>query len=352
MLAASLISAYISVKTEMTDKEVRKVTRMGALGIDPSTPTPAPILILGGAGFIGSHVVDSLMARGHTVIVGTRHPQRRSHDNPALIYRELHLDRLLDADAWTDALRDCAAVVNCVGILRERGHETYRRVHHQAPAALAQACVVRGLRLVHVSALGLDADVRSGFLRTKRDGETALRNSGADWHIVRPSLLDGDGGFGARWIRRVARWPVHPLPRAACGRIAVLDVRDLGDAIGRLVLDRMPSPHEEMIREHDLGGLQMRTLAEHLAAMRGMHTQHRALHLRIPDTLARIAAHVCDLFHVTPFSYGHWELLQRDNCPRHNRLPALLGRAPRDVGALTKTPLTSPVTLIDTQASP
>ena len=225
-------------------------------------------------------------------------------------------------------------------------------MHHQAPAALAQACVVRGLRLVHVSALGLDADVRSGFLRTKRDGETALRNSGADWHIVRPSLLDGDGGFGARWIRRVARWPVHPLPRAACGRIAVLDVRDLGDAIARLVLDRMPSPHEKMIREHDLGGLQMRTLAEHLAAMRGMHTQHRALHLRIPDTLARIAAHVCDLFHVTPFSYGHWELLQRDNCPRHNRLPALLGRAPRDVGVLTKTPLTSPVTLIDTQASP
>ncbi len=352
MLAVSLISAYISVKTEMTDKEVRKGTRMGALGIDPSTPDPAPVLILGGAGFIGRHVVDALMARGHTVIVGTRHPQRRSHDNPALVYRELHLDRLLDADAWTDALRDCAAVVNCVGILRERGHETYRRVHHQAPAALAQACAARGLRLVHVSALGLDADVRSGFLCSKRNGETALRNSGADWHIVRPSLLDGEGGFGARWIRRVARWPVHPLPRAACGRIAVLDVRDLGEAIARLVLDRMQPPHEEVNREHDLGGLQMRTLAEHLAAMRAMHTPRPALHLRIPDTLARIAAHVCDLFHVTPFSFGHWELLQRDNCPHDNRLPALLGRAPRDVGALTHTPATLPVTLIDTAPLP
>jgi uncharacterized protein YbjT (DUF2867 family) len=312
---------------------------MGALGIAANAPVAAPVLILGGAGFIGRHVVDAVVARGHSVVVGTRHPQQRRHDNPAHVYRELHLDRLLDADAWADALHDCAAVVNCVGILRERGHETYRHVHHQAPAALAQACAMRGLRLIHVSALGLDADVRSGFLRSKRDGEAALRDSGADWHLVRPSLLDGEGGFGARWIRRVARWPVHPLPRAAHGRIAVLDVRDLGEAIARLVLDDARASDEGAIREHDLGGLQMRTLAEHLAAMRAMQTSRPALRVTIPDAVARITAHVCDLFHVTPFSFGHWELLQRDNCPKHNRLPALLGRAPRAVGAPTIMPL-------------
>jgi NADH dehydrogenase len=283
-----------------------------------------------------------LVARGQRVIVGTRHPQRRSQDNPAFAYREAHLDRQLDADAWAETLRGCGAVVNCVGILRERGHETYRRVHHEAPAALARACAMHGLRLIHVSALGLDADVRSGFLRSKRDGEAALRDSDADWHIVRPSLLDGDGGFGARWIRRVARWPVHPLPRAACGRIAVLDVRDLGDAIVHLVLDHAQHSGEGVIREHDLGGLQARTLAEHLAAMRVMHAPRPALRIAIPNLFARIAAHVCDLLHLTPFSYGHWELLQRDNCPQHNRLPALLGRAPRCVGAFISDALPMP----------
>lgn len=306
---------------------------MGALDGNPPGPVPASVLVLGGAGFIGRHVVEALIARGQPVIVGTRHPQRRSHEHPTRVHREVHLERLLDAESWADALRDCDAVVNCVGILRERGRETYRRVHHHAPAALAQACAARGSRLIHVSALGLDGDVRSGFLRSKRDGEAALRSSGADWHLVRPSLLDGEGGFGARWIRRVARWPVHPLPRAASGRIAVLDVRDLGEAIASLALGDMPLRHGQVVREHDLGGLHARTLAEHLAAMRALHTPRPALRLTIPDTLARIVAHVCDLFRITPFSFGHWELLQHDNCPRDNRLPILLGRAPRVVGA-------------------
>jgi uncharacterized protein YbjT (DUF2867 family) len=253
---------------------------MGALDSDPRKPVPASVLVLGGAGFIGRHVVEALIARGQPVIVGTRHPQRRSHEHPAWAHREVHLDRLLDAATWGDALCDCSAVVNCVGILRERGHETYRRVHHQAPAALAQACAARGLRLIHVSALALDADVRSGFLRSKRDGEYALRN--------------GEGGFGARWIRRVARWPVHPLPPAASGRIAVLDVRDLGEAIANLVLNDIQSPREAVVREHDLGGLQARTLAEHLAAMRAMHTPRPALRVAIPDVLAPRCGHAGD----------------------------------------------------------
>ena len=180
-------------------------------------------------------------------------------------------------------LHGCDAVVNCVGILRPRGHETYQRVHHLGPAALAAACAARGLRLVHVSALGLDDSMRSHFLRSKRDGEAALRASDADWHIVRPSLLDGEGGFGARWIRRVARWPLHPLPPGASGRLAVLDVRDLGEAIANLAL--APAPAR---REHDLGGLQVRTLAEHLAALRALHASTPAwLRYAIPDIATR-----------------------------------------------------------------
>lgn len=288
---------------------------------------PPVVLVPGGTGFIGRHVVAALRQRGCRVVVGSRAPLRHRPRHAADDWRELHMERLQDAVDWLPLLDGCDAVVNCVGILRPRGGETYERVHHVAPAALADACATRGLRLVHVSALGLDAPVRSGFLRSKRAGERALRDSDADWHIVRPSLLDGDGGFGARWIRRVACWPLQPLPRGAIGKLAVLDVRDLGEAIANLVLDPAPAR-----REHELGGPHARTLAQHFDALRALHALPPARHIRVPDIATRLLAHACDLLHATPLSFGHWELLRRDNAPRVNHLPQLLGRAPRTVG--------------------
>ena len=75
----------------------------------------------------------------------------------------------LTADAWGPLLAGIDVVVNCVGILRQRGAETYEKVHHLAPAALADASNVTSVRrLVHVSTLGLGERVTSRFLTSKR----------------------------------------------------------------------------------------------------------------------------------------------------------------------------------------
>jgi NADH dehydrogenase len=317
-------------------------------GPEPEPSGPA-VLVLGASGFIGRHAVLALLAAGCRVVIGSRHPGRIDKRLPAAARhcprRTCRFEQLLAPDGWRELLAGIDVVLNSVGILREHGRETYERIHHFAPAALAAACRECGLPLIHVSALGLDARARSGFLRSKLAGERALRASGANWCIVRPSLLDGDGGFGARWLRRVALWPMHPLPAAAQSRIAALDVRDLGEALARLAARLGAGECLGPDRELDLGGTDARSLSDHLDALRRVHTTRPARKLRIPDLLTRGISHVCDLLRLTPFSFGHWELLGRDNCPARNSLPALLGRPPRTVGRAAAAPFPDPETV-------
>ena len=140
--------------------------------------------------------------------------------------------------------------------------------------------------------------------------------------IVRPSLLDGLDGYGTRWFRKVARWPVHFIPASALGRIAPLDVDDLGVALSVLCeIDDLP------LREIELGGATEMTIRAYVARLRSEQCGANirpALTLTIPHWLARIGSHVCDLLHVTPFSFGHLQLMQHDNVPRVNYLPQLL----------------------------
>jgi uncharacterized protein YbjT (DUF2867 family) len=296
------------------------------------------VMVLGGTGFVGRHAAAALRARGHAVLIGCRQPRRALAKLPPALrdceLREVHLESLTTRYVWQPLLAGVDAVVNAAGILRERGGETFDRVNNMAPAALALACERAGLRLVHVSALGLRPRAYSRFIRSKAAAERAIADTSADYSIVRPSLLDGEGGYAADWLRKFAGWPVHCVPMAARGRFAALDVRDLGEAIAILCEAR----NKVELREVELGGATRRTLAGHLAALHARCGDHPPLRVPVPNFLALAAAGLCDLLHLTPYGMGALELLWRDNLPGTNLLPALLGRAPAPVGADSPSP--------------
>ena len=293
------------------------------------------VLVLGGSGFVGRHAVSALLHDGVNVVVGTRRPGHVSGELPAAAgdceQREIRLERLLEPRDWEPLIKDVDVVLNCVGILRQRGRETYARVHCEAPAALASACASQQKRFVHVSALGLHADAGSRFLTSKLAGEERIKTVGEDWIIARPSLLDGEGGFGAWWLRRISHLPAFFAPIGADGKIAALDVGELGEALCRLSLGSEGDLNLATSREFDLGGEKHFVFRDYVQALRRRHTDKPSMCIPVPAILARAFAHFCDVIHFTPFSYGHWELLRRDNVPAPNRLPELLGRPPRNV---------------------
>ena len=282
------------------------------------------VLVLGGTGFIGRHAVAALHGAGAQVAIGSRHPERHESAYPFAALRLARFEQLLQPGAWAPLLEEVDVVVNCVGILRQRPNESYDHVHHRAPAALAVACAAAGIRLIHTSALGLHEAAKSRFLSSKLLGERAIAASGSDYAIVRPSLLDGEGGFGARWLRGLSRSPVHFIPRGARGGIAAMAATDLGKAFAALASFSSLKGH----REVELGGTRHYGYAEYLRELRADYTGTRAMQIPLPNWAARLGAHVCDVLHFSPFSYGHWILLQRDNVPSPNRLPELLGHEP------------------------
>ncbi|MEM7357864.1 MAG: NAD(P)H-binding protein [Pseudomonadota bacterium] len=282
------------------------------------------VLVLGGNGFIGRHIVDYLERVGATVVIGTRGIQGKHEPGS----RKCILQNIEHVSDWDRHLEGIDVVVNAVGILRQRFRETYEQVHYRAVACLVDACAKKRIRLVHISVLGLDNEIRSRFVTSKRRAEQMIQASHADWYLVRPSLVDnggepGVGGNGAKWFRRMAQWPVQFVPANAKGRIAPIHVRDLGEATARLALAEAPAE-----RVYELGGDQYLTVLEYFAAL---CPRRPRFVIRVPAWLARGLSHVLDVLHLTPFSFGHYELLKYDNVPKINRLGGLLGRPARNI---------------------
>jgi uncharacterized protein YbjT (DUF2867 family) len=183
------------------------------------------VLIVGGSGFIGRHVVAALAALGVRVLVPTRRRERAKH----LIL--LPTVDVVETDIFAPgALERLAAgrqaVINLVGILHgrhgrpdERGPNDYgpdfARVHVELPQALVAACRAAGARrLLHVGALGASAGAPSEYLRSKAFGEQAvLAAEDLDATAFRPSIVFGpEDNFLNNFARLLRFLPGMALP--------------------------------------------------------------------------------------------------------------------------------------------
>ena len=267
--------------------------------------TPTTILVLGGNGFIGKHIVAALHKTTATVIVGTT-----GQDSLRPFERRIHFQDMLNKQSWLDVITGIDVIVNAVGILRETPDQSFEAVHHHAVKALAEACHEQRTKLIHISAIGLHEALKAPFSASKRKGELAIIHSGADWQIIRASLVEGDGAYGAGWFKKIARWPVHFIP-AKNALLSPVNVQSIAAQVVSL-LSAKTSNAAIYHRIYEISDGIQYTLPEYLVALNG--GRKRPI-VTVPDIFVRFVTRCCDLLNVTPLTYGHYELLTYDSSP-------------------------------------
>jgi uncharacterized protein YbjT (DUF2867 family) len=270
------------------------------------------ILVVGGSGFIGTHVVSKLSALGRRVIVPTRHRERARHLILLPTVEVIEGGRL-DVPTLSDLLAGCDAVVNLVGVLQgrpgrgdDRWGPDFGRAHVDLPAALVEACRARGVRrMIHVSALGVTDGGKntlpSRYLRSKAAGEEKVRQArDLDWTILRPSVVFGAEDRFLNTFARLQRYlPVVALA-AAEARFQPIWVGDVAQAVVN-ALDA-PATHGKTCA---LAGPEVYTLRQ-LVNMAGAWSGHPRPIVSLPAGLGRLVARMMELAPGEP-------LMSRDN---------------------------------------
>lgn len=193
---------------------------------------PRRVVVLGGTGFVGRAFAWRCAAEGLATQLSV--PTRNlTHGAPLrpLPGVDLLLGDVHDPVTLRRLLAGADAVVNLVGILHG-GETDFQRVHAELPRRVGQLCGELGVRhLVHVSALGADANAPSSYLRSKAAGEAALSDSGVPLVVLRPSVVFGEEDHFLNLFARLQRLlPLLPLA-GAHSRMQPVWVRDLAQAL-------------------------------------------------------------------------------------------------------------------------
>ncbi|WP_064575006.1 complex I NDUFA9 subunit family protein [Cupriavidus gilardii] len=272
------------------------------------------VLVIGGSGFIGSHLVARLSGVANrsnaplehaTVVIPPMDPERivvvtRNEDNArdllALPRVEIAVLDVADEAALDSAIGSLGIegiVVNLVGVLHGGRGDPYgagfAAAHVELPRRLIESMRRTGVRrLLHMSALGADSAGPSMYLRSKGDGERAVRESGLDWTIFRPSVVFGPDDHFLNLFASMQRLaPVVPLA-CAQARFQPVFVQDVAQAM----VNAMATP-ATIGRCYELGGPQVYTLEE-LVRFAGEASGHPRPVLPLPDALARLQAAVLE----------------------------------------------------------
>ena len=269
------------------------------------------ITVIGGSGFIGRYVTKRLAEHGAVILAASRHGSEALFLNTMGDVGQI---ALLDADFADEArlrtaLSGAESVVISAGILFERGRQRFDLVHHRGPALVARLAAEANVkRLVHISAIGADANAPAAYARSKAAGEAAVSAAFPAATILRPSLVFGPEDDLFNRFAAIARIsPMLPLIGGGKTRFQPVYVGNVADA----VVSALDHP-EAQGRVFQLGGPRVYTFRELMELMLTEIGRKRFL-VSLPPGLLYGPAALMEWLPTPPLTRDQIRLLLRDN---------------------------------------
>jgi uncharacterized protein YbjT (DUF2867 family) len=267
----------------------------------------APILVLGGSGFVGRHLVSQLAGAGRSVVVPTRKRERAKHlillPTVAVVEADIH-----DEATLARLVRGAAAVVNLVGILHEARRGDFDRAHVELARKVVDACRAAGtLRLLHMSALNADPQSPSRYLASKGRAESLVASTDLAWTIFQPSVIFGREDRFLNLFAQLER--ILPVVALACpgARFQPVFVGDVARVFAHaLTLDA------SLRQRYRLCGPRIYTLRE-LVAYVGELSGHRRPIVPLGPALSMLQARVLECLPGPLLSRDNVVSMQKDS---------------------------------------
>lgn len=266
------------------------------------------VTIYGGAGFVGRYIARRMAKEGWRVRVAVRRPNESLHVKPygAVGQVEPILCNIRYDASVRAAMQGADAVVNCVGVLTEKGKNSFAAVQSEGAARIARIAAEEGVgNLVHLSAIGADLEAASEYAKTKAQGEQAVLASFPDAVILRPSVIFGvEDDFFNRFAEMTKFGPVLPLVGGA-SKFQPVYVDDVAQAAVKAVLGDVPAGI------YELGGPETETLKDLMHKMLGL-IQRRRLVVDLPFFAGDMMAMGFGVAQALTLGVFHNKILTRD----------------------------------------
>ncbi|TGQ40681.1 complex I NDUFA9 subunit family protein [Mesorhizobium sp. M00.F.Ca.ET.216.01.1.1] len=298
--------------------------------------TPKLVVVFGGSGFVGRHVVRALAKRGYRIRVACRRPDLAGHLQPLGNVGQIQPVQANVRVRWSvdRAVQGADHVVNLVAILHESGRQRFGAVHEFGARAIAEAARAVGAGLTHISALGADLNSQSNYARTKALGEKAVLETIEDAVIFRPSINFGpEDRFFNRFASMARLSPVLPLIGGGQTKFQPVYVGDVAEAVARSVEGEVKGG-----QIYELGGPQVLTFKQCMAEMLAVIDRKRFL-VPVPWWVANMQASILGLLPNPLLTKDQVLQLREHNivsdaAARDNRTLTGIGIQPQSIGSV------------------